>query len=139
MPRFGKRVCKTCGKEKLTYLFDGKDEDCVVCAGKNVLRPSKRGFPRNPELYPKPGEFWRYSGAKQTRKQIVDIFKEDGKEYVRYLALEGKHEGKERVIKLRSFIVNHNREDDKNRNKHGWDAWKYTNWYEELKKKGRLP
>ena len=135
MPRYRTRVCATCGKEKPTYLFDRKDEDCVVCAGKNVLKRVGKGVNRDPDVRPKPGSFWRALTERATRIQIVKMFEKDGEEYVRYLALEGMHEGKERTIKYVGFRVNYAPEDETNRHKHGWEPWKHTNWWKENKKK----
>ncbi len=135
MPRHGKRVCKTCGREKPTYLFDKQDEDCIVCSGKNVLKPGGRGRRKDRSIRPKPGEFWRHVGTRQTRKEITGFFEKDGTEYVQYLFLEGTYEGQERTVKYVRFRVNHTKEDNTNRHKHGWEPWKHTNWWKENQEK----
>ena len=116
-------------------MFDPKDDGlCIPCAKRNILAKKQKRGRKATTPQPIPGAFWRTADKDMTRMQVVALEKRDGKEYVRYVYMEGRREGQTRESLKRNFMSNFVIEDDSNRHIHNWDKKKRTNhWVEERK------
>jgi len=116
------KLCPKCQKEKKTYMFDKDDGGlCVLCSKRDLFAKPKKGGKRRVNKRPRPGDFYRDTGPKKTRKRVLDIIMTGTDMMVKYLTLDGPYENKERTITWEGFRVNHVRETEEMRDFKGWE------------------